>query len=161
MSRKLIPLLASTLLALVSFVTPTSATYASNTSTSSATNPCTRSVIASMKGGSYSHVPAYGNNQRCYIESGMENNGVTVLQHSLNQCYGYHLVEDGVYGRHSRDAVTWVQRHRNLTPDGVVRTLNPQQHDVGHLRVLNVDAPTRTQFDVVGRGELEPTSPHS
>ena len=24
------------------------------------------------------------------------------------------LVEDGVYGRHSRDAVTWVQRHRNL-----------------------------------------------
>lgn len=29
------------------------------------------------------------------------------------------LVEDGVYGRHSRDAVTWVQRHRNLTPDGV------------------------------------------
>ncbi len=29
------------------------------------------------------------------------------------------LVEDGVYGRHSRDAVTWVQRRRNLTPDGV------------------------------------------
>ncbi|MFQ7930020.1 MAG: peptidoglycan-binding domain-containing protein [Pauljensenia sp.] len=28
-------------------------------------------------------------------------------------------MEDGVYGRHSRDAVTWVQRHRNLTPDGV------------------------------------------
>ncbi len=119
MSRKLIPLLASTLLALVSFVTPASTTYASNTSTSSATKPCTRSVIASMMGGSYSYVPAYGNNQRCYIESGMENNGVTVLQHSLNQCYGYHLVEDGVYGRHSRDAVTWVQRHRNLTPDGV------------------------------------------
>lgn len=50
MSRKLIPLLASTLLALVSFVTPASTTYASNTSTSSATKPCTRSVIASMMG---------------------------------------------------------------------------------------------------------------
>ena len=103
MSRKLIPLLASTLLALVSFVTPASTTYASNTSTSSATKPCTRSVIAS---------------------------------------------------------VTWVQRRRNLTPDGVY---GPSTHNnmTGAPSVPNVDAPTRTQFDVVGRGELEFTSPHS
>ena len=70
------------------------------------------------------------------------------------------LVEDGVYGRHSRDAVTWVQRRRNLTPDGVY---GPSTHNnmTGAPSVPNVDAPTRTQFDVVGRGELEFTSPHS
>jgi len=64
--------------------------------------------------------PAIGRSTNCILGSGNANDAVFWLQFSLKHCNGFsNLAEDGIYGRHTADAVRAVQSAHHIPRDGV------------------------------------------
>ena len=70
-----------------------------------------------------------GNSSGRYnCDLGVSNQGIAVrvLQFALNQCYGQHLAQDGIYGSLTKQAVEVAQRAAGITADGIY---GPQTRD--------------------------------
>jgi hypothetical protein len=54
----------------------------------------------------------------CNMVKGCNSAGVQKLQHSMNVCYGEHLVEDGDFGQATKDALIRTQNKAGTGADG-------------------------------------------
>jgi hypothetical protein len=71
--------------------------------------------------GSYNHIPTLGRNSgelNCVLGVGNQGIAVTKLQEALRWCNGQNIAVDGIYGRHTAQAVRNVQNGR-VAVDGV------------------------------------------
>lgn len=60
-----------------------------------------------------------GYGSACVMESGLNSGAVTVLQRSLNICYGRSLVVDGSFGLSTHNALMYAQSVHGIGVDGV------------------------------------------
>ncbi|MDR2320019.1 MAG: peptidoglycan-binding protein [Microbacterium sp.] len=69
--------------------------------------------------GAWYKVPRTGNTLNCVLEAGNNSSAVTVLQQTLNRCYGRGLVEDGAFGNATYNALMYAQSVEGIGVDGV------------------------------------------
>jgi murein L,D-transpeptidase YcbB/YkuD len=60
-----------------------------------------------------------GYGSACYLESGLNNGAVQLLQRSLNLCYGRGLTVDGSFGPATKSALQYAQAQHGITADGI------------------------------------------
>lgn len=74
---------------------------------------CTGASLYRNLAAELAEVPTIGNNthlDNCELGPGNDSRAVYWLQFDLNQCYGQHLVQDGIYGPLTEAAVRYAQR---------------------------------------------------
>lgn len=69
--------------------------------------------------GAWYKIPRAGNTFNCILESGNNSVAVTVLQQTLNRCYGRSLAEDGAFGPATYNALMYAQSVEGIGVDGV------------------------------------------
>jgi peptidoglycan hydrolase-like protein with peptidoglycan-binding domain len=80
----------------------------------SAQASCTGASLYKNVAGELAEVPTIGNNthlDNCELGVGNQSGAVYWLQFDLNQCYGRHLAQDGIYGPLTEAAVRYAQSH--------------------------------------------------
>ncbi|WP_256977811.1 peptidoglycan-binding domain-containing protein [Microbacterium sp. Yaish 1] len=69
--------------------------------------------------GAWYKIPRAGNTYNCILESGNNSVAVTVLQQTLNRCYGRGIAEDGAFGPATYNALMYAQSVEGIGVDGV------------------------------------------
>jgi len=69
--------------------------------------------------GAWYKIPRNGSTLNCVLETGNNSVAVTVLQQTLNKCYGRGLVEDGAFGNATYNALMYAQSVEGIGVDGV------------------------------------------
>jgi len=101
----------------------------------SAQASCTGASLYSNTAHELVAVPTIGNDthlDNCELGLGNQSDAVYWLQFDLNQCYGQHLAQDGIYGSLTQQAVEHVQAAVHITVDGIY---GPQTRD--HIKWVN------------------------
>lgn len=80
---------------------------------------CTSYENITPGNGAWYKIPRSGGNYDCILESGNVSVAVTVLQQSLNACYGTGLVVDGDFGGATYNALLNVQSAEGIGVDGI------------------------------------------
>jgi peptidoglycan hydrolase-like protein with peptidoglycan-binding domain len=72
-------------------------------------------------GGAWYKIPASTSSAgfSCVLESGVNSQGVSALQQTLNKCYGRSLVVDGAFGPATYNALMYAQGVAGIAVDGV------------------------------------------
>lgn len=69
--------------------------------------------------GAWYKIPRAGDSYNCILESGNNSVAVTVLQQTLNKCYGQGIATDGAFGPATYQALMNAQRADGIGVDGV------------------------------------------
>ena len=86
----------------------------------SAQASCTTATQLGNSGGYLADIPSLASGSTdCELGVGNEGIAVQALQFALNQCYGQHLTQDGIYGSLTEAAVEVAQRDAGITVDGI------------------------------------------
>jgi Putative peptidoglycan binding domain len=88
----------------------------------SAAVSCTGYSTFKGAGGNFMLIPTVGNatgNDNCQLGVGNDSQAVSILQSSLNHCYGAGLTVDGDYGPLTKAAVEHAQSVVGVTVDGI------------------------------------------
>jgi peptidoglycan hydrolase-like protein with peptidoglycan-binding domain len=92
-----------------------------NASTASCTGFSAYALVNGA-GDGFTDVPTVGTNTwqpACQLAYGNDSSAVTVLQQTLNGCYGYDLTEDGDFGPATQAAVEGMQADIGVSVDGI------------------------------------------
>lgn len=116
--------LGATALAVAAVGTALTAAAPANAAPAAATPNCTKVKTSYVGNGWYLNTPGYdpasGSSFSCYLELGDRNSAVLWLQKTIAYCYDDgEIVEDGIYGRQTRDKVKAVQRHGGVQQTGI------------------------------------------
>jgi peptidoglycan hydrolase-like protein with peptidoglycan-binding domain len=90
--------------------------------TASAQASCTGTTVFRDVTGGLVSIPTIGNDtgqDNCDLGVGNSSSAVTDLQFELNDCYGQHLTQDGVFGQLTKAALQHAQSVEHITADGV------------------------------------------